>query len=49
MKEGKPLNKYDRSRFYGPFSEGREIGYTDYPYYGQIEKNGIGTEQVTQT
>lgn len=29
LKLGRPFNKYDRSRFYGPFEE-REIGYTDY-------------------
>lgn len=30
LKEGIPLAKYDRSRFYGPF-EDNSIGYTDYP------------------
>ncbi|KKZ67228.1 hypothetical protein EMCG_07078 [[Emmonsia] crescens] len=30
LRSGKPLNKYDRSRFYGPFDD-PAIGYTDYP------------------
>jgi len=37
LKEGRPLNPYDRSRFYGPF-EDREIGYTDYPTWDEIQK-----------
>ena len=37
FKEGLPLNAYDRSRFYGPFPD-REVGYTDYPNYDEIQK-----------
>lgn len=29
LKEGSPLEPYDRSRFYGPF-EDNSVGYTDY-------------------
>jgi 2,4-dienoyl-CoA reductase-like NADH-dependent reductase (Old Yellow Enzyme family) len=29
LKNGYPLNKYDRSTFYG----GNQVGYTDYPFY----------------
>ena len=32
LRNGYPLAKYDRSRFYGPFEE-PAIGYTDYPRY----------------
>ncbi|KAK8857031.1 OYE2-NADPH dehydrogenase (old yellow enzyme) isoform 1 [Apiospora arundinis] len=32
LRNGYPLTKYDRSRFYGPF-EDPEVGYTDYPRY----------------
>lgn len=46
MREGKPLNEYDRSRFYGPFPEDREVGYTDYPYYSQIDKSRITESQA---
>jgi hypothetical protein len=34
LRDGKPLEKYDRSRFYGPFAD-REIGYTDYPTWSE--------------
>ncbi|KAL1305493.1 hypothetical protein AAFC00_002368 [Neodothiora populina] len=37
LKDGKPMNKYDRSRFYGPFPDDREVGYTDYPYSSDME------------
>jgi hypothetical protein len=30
LKDGLPLNPYDRSRFYGPFPD-REVSYTGYP------------------
>ena len=30
------MNEYDRSRFYGPFPDDRQVGYTDYPAYWQI-------------
>lgn len=39
MQEGLPMNKYDRSRFYGPFPDERAIGYTDYPFYLEIDSN----------
>lgn len=32
LRNGWPLAPYDRSRFYGPFSD-PEVGYTDYPAY----------------
>ena len=34
LRLGRPLNKYDRSTFYGPM-EVREIGYTNYPTWEQ--------------
>lgn len=38
-RDGKSFNKYDRSRFYGPFPD-REVGYTDYPTWAEVqEKN----------
>lgn len=37
LREGLPLAKYDRSRFYGPF-EDPTIGYTDYPDYPDYPK-----------
>lgn len=46
MKEGKAMNKYDRSRFYGPFPTDREVGYTDYPYLVQIDNSGVPTGQA---
>lgn len=39
LQEGKKLNQYDRSRFYGPF-EDRTIGYTDYPTWNGVEAWG---------
>ncbi|KAF8865867.1 FMN-linked oxidoreductase [Acephala macrosclerotiorum] len=39
LKEGKKLNQYDRSRFYGPF-EDRMIGYTDYPTWDGVKAWG---------
>jgi 2,4-dienoyl-CoA reductase-like NADH-dependent reductase (Old Yellow Enzyme family) len=33
LKEGLPLNPYDRSTFYG--AEPPEKGYTDYPFYSK--------------
>ncbi|PGH03209.1 hypothetical protein GX51_04244 [Blastomyces parvus] len=36
LRSGKPLNMYDRSRFYGPF-EDPTIGYTDYSTMEQTE------------
>ncbi|PSS10726.1 hypothetical protein M430DRAFT_108019 [Amorphotheca resinae ATCC 22711] len=38
LKNGLPLNAYDRSRFYGPFAD-REVGYTDYPTYEEVQKS----------
>lgn len=46
LKEGKPFNKYDRSRFYGPFPEDREVGYTDYPFWSQLDKSGLAASQA---
>jgi 2,4-dienoyl-CoA reductase-like NADH-dependent reductase (Old Yellow Enzyme family) len=37
LKHGKPLNKYDRSRFYGPF-EDKEVAYTGYTPWEKSEK-----------
>jgi hypothetical protein len=34
LRKGLPFNKYDRSRFYGPFPD-REVRYTDYPRFGE--------------
>lgn len=39
LRNGWPLAKYDRSRFYEPF-EGPIVGYTDYPAY---EGNDVTT------
>ncbi|CAG8977402.1 hypothetical protein HYALB_00007032 [Hymenoscyphus albidus] len=39
LKNGNPLNAYDRTRFYGPFPE-PEIGYTDYPTWEEVQKSG---------
>ena len=36
LKEGLPLNPYDRSRFYGPF-EDREVGFIDYPFWEESQ------------
>ena len=33
LKEGLPLNKYDRTTFYG--ADPAEKGYTDYPFYSK--------------
>ena len=41
LREGKPMNAYDRSTFYGPTPE-REIGYTDYPSWEEAKnRNGL--------
>jgi len=39
LKEGKKMNQYDRTRFYGPFPE-PEVGYTDYPTWAGVEAWG---------
>ncbi|TVY41379.1 putative 12-oxophytodienoate reductase, partial [Lachnellula occidentalis] len=39
LKQGQPLNEYNRSRFYGPFPD-REVGYTDYPTYEEVKRLG---------
>ena len=39
LKNGLPLNAYNRSRFYGPFPD-REVGYTDYPVYADVKRSG---------
>lgn len=39
LKEGRKMNMYDRSRFYGPF-EDREVAYTDYPTWENVGKWG---------
>lgn len=36
LREGRRMNAYDRSRFYGPTSE-RAIGYTDYPSWEEAK------------
>ncbi|KAK2759366.1 hypothetical protein FQN54_002844 [Arachnomyces sp. PD_36] len=37
LRHGRPLNAYDRSRFYGSY-DGREKGYVDYPTWEQLEE-----------
>lgn len=39
LKNGHPLNAYDRTRFYGPFPE-PEIGFSDYPTWEEVKKSG---------
>lgn len=42
LRKGRPLTKYDRSRFYGPFEDDNAIGYTDYLTWDEeqnVEKN----------
>lgn len=39
LREGKHMNAYDRSTFYGPTPE-REKGYTDYPTWEQAKNLG---------
>ena len=36
LKLGRPLSKYDRSTFYGPFQD-REKGYTDYQTWEELD------------
>ncbi|EHL03549.1 putative 12-oxophytodienoate reductase 4 [Glarea lozoyensis 74030] len=37
LKNGLPLNEYNRPRFYGPFPD-PEVGYTDYPTWEEKQK-----------
>ena len=37
LRNGRPLNMYNRAKFYGPTSK-REVGYTDYPTWEEAEK-----------
>jgi len=41
LKKGRELNKYDRSRFYGPFPD-REVGYTDYKNWEEEARTAKG-------
>lgn len=40
LREGQPLRKYERDRFYGPFPD-KERGYTDYAAWGEEKDEGI--------
>jgi hypothetical protein len=44
LKDGLPLRKYERNRFYGPFPD-RERGYTDYKPWKEGEEKEEG-EQI---